>query len=195
MAEKITTEACVLAIAAAWPVEYGKGAENWKRISKKGAKGQPIERVFNHRTLPLTATVTETSGTISATTIKGIAPWDVDYDSEAGEAIMEMFDTEEAREFCQNNAVFPASDFYFYVSDEADSGYYWYVITPKAYFDRDGYQYDQELSFLLEKFLPEGDGEASEGSFTTERSPEETRAELLQRGFAQSDKFDAFMKR
>ena len=52
-------------------------ADKWKRVSKTGKRGEPIERIFYHETLPLHALVVEENGAIARTLIRGFAPFEV----------------------------------------------------------------------------------------------------------------------
>ncbi len=196
----ISTEDCKRAIEAAWPAEFGAGADDFKRVSKKGRKGEKIERLFYHRTLPLKAVVIEENGAIVKTTIKGLALFDLDYDSPADQPVADNLESNEAYAFYQKHAnLFEPADFYFYVSDSKDETSpeypYWFVLTPVSYFERNQCQYDQEVSIFISSHLPDDAGECSSGNFTSSTPPEELRKELLKRGFARSEKFDAFMAR
>ena len=79
---KITTAACKQALADKWPeifgVDLAKLAKDWKRVSKRGsaARGETVERLFFHGTLPLQALVKENQGAISEVIIRGFAPFD-----------------------------------------------------------------------------------------------------------------------
>jgi len=193
----ISTEDCKRAIVAAWPAEFGEGAEDFKRVSKKGKKGEPIVRLFYHRALPLKAIVVEENGAIVNTTIKGLGVFDLNDESESDQELADNLMTNEAYAFYEKHKnLFEPADFYFFVSDEKDEyspDYpHWFVLTPVAYFDRVGCQYDQEVSYLLGDHLPDDCGESSSCSFSFAGNPEDMREELLKRGFARSEKFDAF---
>ena len=195
----ISTEDCKRAIVAAWPAEFGEGAEDFKRVSKKGKKGEPIERLFYHRKLPLKAIVIEENGAIVKTTIKGLGAFDLSDESESDQEIADNLDSHEAYAFYEKHDLFQPSDFYFYVSDKPDELLsetpYWFALTPVAYFERDGCQYDQEVSHMVGRHLPDDVEESASCSFTSATKPEEMREELLKRGFLRSEKFDAFMNR
>jgi hypothetical protein len=195
----ISTEDCKRAIVAAWPAEFGAGAEDFKRVSKKGKKGEPIVRVFYHRKLPLQAIVTEENGAIVRTEVKGLGIFDVPDDSPEMDNIFDITDSAEAHEFYGKHDLFKPQDFYFYVSDRPDEFGgdcpHWFVIVPVAYFERAGCQYDQELSALIGRHLPDDCGESSSTNFHSSMTPDELRAELSKRGFQRSEKFDAFMDR
>jgi hypothetical protein len=194
----ISTEDCKRAIEAAWPAEFGEGADNFKRVSKKGKKGEPIERLFYHRKLPLKAIVIEENGAIVKTTIKGLGLFDLSDESEADQELADNLWSNETYAFYEKHQnLFEPADFYFYVSDKKDEFSpeypYWFVLTPVAYFDRNECQYDQEVSHLIGSHLPDDCGESSSCNFSSATSPDELREELLKRGFVQSAKFDAFM--
>lgn len=192
---KITTEDCVKAVVAAFPAEYGSDNDNWKRFSKSGKKGEPIVRVFHHRALPLQALVTEVNGVIVSTTFKGLAPWDVDPDSPAGEAISKMYGTNACIEFIRAHDLFPPSDFCFYVcsEEEAADGDVWYILCPLALQKRTGYMYSDQLDHFVLRHLPKDHSEMEESTFVSDVGREETRALLLAAGFVSDPKFDAQM--
>ncbi|MBA3994834.1 MAG: hypothetical protein C0469_15045 [Cyanobacteria bacterium DS2.3.42] len=195
----ISTEDCKRAIVAAWPAEYGEGSEDFKRVSKRGKKGEPIERLFYHRKLPLKAIVIEENGAIVKTTIKGLGIFDLSDESESDQELAENLETQEAYEFFEKHDLFQPSDFYFYVSDDVDEHQpeypHYFVLVPVTFYERNGYMYDQELSPLMGRHLPDDVGEASSSSFCFAVTPDEMRAELAKRGFLRSEKFDAFMNR
>ncbi len=195
----ISTEDCKRAIVAAWPAEFGDGADNFKRVSKKGKKGEPIERVFIHRQLPLKAIVVEENGAIVKTTIKGVAAFELSDESEADQELADNLDSEEAYAFYEKHDLFPPSDFYFYVSDKPDelSKEYpsWFVLVPVAFYDREGHMYDQQVSHLIARHLPDDCGESSSCNFSSATKPEDLRNELTARGFRRSPEFDKFMDR
>ena len=196
----ISTEDCKRAIVAAWPAEFGAGADNFKRVSKKGKKGEPIERLFYHRKLPVKAIVIEENGAIVKTTIKGLAYFDLNEESDSDQELADNLESNEAYAFYEKHSnLFEPADFYFYVSDAVDEfspDYpHWFVLTPVAYFDRNGCQYDQEVSHFIGAHLPDDVAESSSCNFSSAMSPDELREELLKRGFVRSEKFDAFMDR
>lgn len=199
MPKTVTTEDCKRAIVVAWPAEFGEGAEDFKRVSKKGKKGEPIERLFYHRKLPLKAIVIEENGAIIKTTIKGLAIFDLSDESEADQQLAENLESHEAYAFYEKHDLFQPADFYFYVSDAVDEHSpdypHYFVLVPVTFFERNGYMYDQEVSPLMGRHLPDDVGETSSCSFTFAAKPEEMREELSKRGFLRSEKFDAFMNR
>ena len=192
---KITTEDCAKAVVANFPAEYGSDSDNWKRISKSGKKGEPIVRVFHHRALPLQALVTEENGAIVSTKYKGLAPWDVDRDSPAGQAVSEMYGTNACIEFIRAHDLFPPSDFCFYVcsEEEAEDGDVWYILCPIALLKRTGYGYTDQLDHFVLSHLPENHSEMEESTFVSDVGREETRALLLAKGFVCDSKFEAQM--
>ena len=196
MSDKITTATCKTALVQAWPAIFGtelsEEASRWKRVSKKGKKGEPIERVFYHDTLPLQALVVEEKGCISRTVIRGFAPFDADEESEsqAQAQMLERSTTNEAFEFFQNYPCYRPCDFAFSIcSEEEAESEVWYELTPTANFGRILSPYDGQLDYFIARHLPEGDSEVTECTFASERSREETIAELLRRGFLDGDKF------
>lgn len=196
----ISTEDCKRAIVASWPAEFGEGAEDFKRVSKKGKKGEPIVRLFYHRTLPLKAIVVEESGAIVKTTIKGLGLFDLNDESQADQELADNLWSNETYAFYEKHQnLFEPADFYFYVSDKPDEfagdAPYWFVLTPVAYFDRVECQYDQEVSHLIGSHLPDDCSESSSCTFASSLEPQQLREELLKRGFVRSEKFDAFMDR
>ncbi len=199
MPKAISTEDCKRAIVAAWPAEFGEGAEDFKRVSKKGKKGEPIERLFYHRKLPLKAIVIEEEGAIVKTTIKGLAIFDLNDESQSDQEFAEQLESHDAYAFYEKHDLFQPADFYFYVSDDVDEHSpqytHYFVLVPVCFFQRNGCMYDQELSPLMGWHLPDDVGEASSSSFVFATTPEEMRAELSKRGFLRSEKFDAFMNR
>lgn len=195
----VSTEDCKRAIVAAWPAEFGAGAEDFKRVSKKGKKGEPIVRLFHHRKLPLKAVVTEENGAIVSTQIKGLALFDVDEESESADSLYEICDSHEAAAFYEKHDLFKPSDFYFYVSNDMDEHSpeypHYFVLVPVVFFEREGCMYDQELTPFVGRHLPDDVGESCSCNFSFAAEPEEMREELSKRGFLRSEKFDAFMNR
>lgn len=89
------------------------------------------------------------------------------------------------------------SEFFFYtgpVIDETDSEEYgivsWTIICPKTFFEENGYVLDQHLGISIH--LPEDMGEEQECLFSSSRSIEDTRNDLLARGFQENDTFSYF---
>ena len=63
-------------------------------------------------------------------------------------------------------------------------------ITPKEYFETEGYMYDQ----YFDSGIPSNFSEASENTFTYRGSVEEARNRLLLEGFVEDPKFADFMR-
>ena len=192
MSQKITTAACKQALAKAWPEIFGNdladASSKWKRISKRGKKGEPIERLFYHDSLPLQALVVEEAGAITKTVIRGFAPFDADEESKSPvEADMaKRANSNEAFTFLEKYRCFKPSDFTFKVcsQQEAEEQGTWYELYPTRDFGRGACDFDAvQLDYLIAAYLPEGDSEAVEGTFATERSVAEAHAELARLGF------------
>lgn len=198
MTAKITSDDCKSAIEAAWLADFPPVSGEFKRIAKSGKKGGPIERLFYHRSLPLKAVVVEENGAITRTTISGVGPWEVaDGETEAAAAMSMIVESHAGFDFLSSHDLFKPADFVFFVSDEQDENMEdfptWYVLTPVLYWRQCGSAYDGELDHYIKRHLPDDGGEASEGTFCSELSPAEVRADLLKRGFVQDAEFDAFM--
>ena len=196
MVQKITTALCKQALVQAWPQIFGSDladqSSTWKRISKTGKKGEPVERLFYHESLPLQALVVESDGVITRTVIRGFAPFDAG-DEQASEAAQKMLEralTNEAFDFLSKYSCFKPSDFTFQMctEEEAQRDGTWYLLFPTSDFGRGECDCDDQIDYLIARHLPEGDGELMEGTFASERSVTEARAELVRRGFIpQSD--------
>lgn len=198
MGAKITTADCKKAISDVWPQIFGgdlaQEASKWKRISKRGKKGEPIERVFYHQSLPLQALVVEVDGAITGATIRGFGPFDANEEtaSEAENEMLERANSNAGFEFHAKYPCFKPSDFLFQMCTEEEAqseGSTWYELYPTSDFGRGECDYDGQVDYLIASYLPEGDGEACEGSFTSPRSIAEARAELLRLGFIASSDF------
>lgn len=199
MPQKITTAVCKQALQAAWPATFGNDlpeqSGKWKRVSKRGKKGEPIERVFYHQTLPLQALVVEENNAITRTVIRGFAPFDASEESasEQGAIMVARSVSNEGFNFLKKYPLFRPSDFLFRVctEEEAESeGATWYQLFPTRDFGRGDVECDDsQLDYLIASFLPEGDGEATEGTFESSRSVEETKAELIRCGFIPEESF------
>jgi len=196
MGQKVTTSACKQALLQSWPQVFGADladqAAKWKRISKSGKKGEPIERVFYHQSLPLQAMVIENDGVITKTVIRGFASFDADEESmsEAEAQMVERSSTNAAFDFFSKYHCFKPSDFTFQMctEEEAKRDGTWYLLFPTSDFGRGTCSYDGQVDYLIAAYLPEGDGEVTEGTFATERSVLEAKAELVRCGFiAESD--------
>ena len=89
---------------------------------------------------------------------------------------------------CKNSK---ASDFYFaaQVYDE----YTMVAIVPKEFFHAFGYMWDQHMP--IDHILPNDMGEMMESVWDSERSVEEVRADLLARGFEETEKFMTLVNR
>ena len=84
------------------------------------------------------------------------------------------------------------SDFYFAVMQEPNYNNLTTVaMAPKAYFNAEGYMWDQHM--MIERILPEDFGEDMESVWSSERSAEEVRRDLLSRGFEESVNFTALV--
>jgi hypothetical protein len=195
MTGKVTTADCKEALAKAWPEIFGEDlaeqAAKWKRVSKSGKKGEPIERVFYHNTLPLQALVVETDGAISSTVIRGYAFFEQDEEaeetSEAAEEMNARANKNEQVDFFTKYACFKSSDFRFKLctQEEADrDGETWYQLFPTRDFGRSVVgNSDYQLDYFIQSHLPDDHGEATEGTFTSEGTLEETKEQLLKAGF------------
>jgi hypothetical protein len=196
MSGKVTTADCKDAIAKAWPEIFGEDLADqktkWKRVSKRGKKGEPIERVFFHASLPLQALVVETDGAISSTVIRGYAHFEADEEAEeTSEAVEEMnarADENTQLPFFSKYPCFKPSDFRFQLctQEQADeSGETWYLLFPTRDFGRKvvSDSGDYQMDYFVLTFLPEDHGEATEGTFTSEGSIAETREQLVKAGF------------
>lgn len=194
MSDKVTTATCKTALAQAWPAIFGSAlseeASRWKRVSKKGKKGEAVERVFYHDTLPLQALVVEEKGCISRTVIRGFAPFDADEESEsqAQAQMLARSTTNEAFEFFKNYPCYRPCDFVFSICPVEDAEV-WYELTPTRNFGRELSPYDDQLDYFIARFLPEGDSEVTECTFAGERTREDTITELLRLGFLDGEKF------
>jgi len=198
MAQKITTADCIKAISDTWPQIFDEDlpqeASKWKRISKRGKKGEPIERVFFHKSLPLQALVVETDGAITRATIRGFAPFDANEDltTDAENEMVERADSHAGVDFLSKYPCYQPSDFLFRMCTEEEAqqeGSTWYELYPTSDFGRGECEYDGQVDYFISRYLPEGDGEACEGSFTSARSVTEATAELLRLGFIASSDF------
>lgn len=195
MAQKISTAVCKQALAQAWPLVFGEDltaqSTLWKRISKRGKKGEPIERVFFHDTLPVQALVVEKDGVIVDTIIRGFAPFDASEES-ASEDEAKMAArarTNEGFEFLAKYPLFRPSDFLFCMCSEEEAardGHTWYELYPTTDFGRGEAECDEQIDYLIQSHLPEGDGEVCEGSFASQLSVSECEAALRARGFIAS---------
>lgn len=206
MSKKISTADCKNALAQAWPQVFGADlpalSSQWKRISKRGKKGEPIERVFFHETLPVQGLVVEKDGAIVDTIIRGFARFDADEESAtADEAQMaDRADTNEGFEFLAKYPLFRPSDFLFKVCSEEEAardGDTWYQLFPTTDFGR-GEAHggdDVQLDYLIMTHLPEGDGEATEGTFVSQLSVTECEAALRAKGFICSDEWTPTSKK
>lgn len=195
MTQKVTTADCKKALAQAWPTVFGGDlcdqAAKWKRISKRGKKGEPVERVFFHETLPVQALVVEKDGAIVETIIRGFARFDAPEDraTEAEFAMAERAETNAGAEFLGKYPLFRPSDFLFKVCSEEEAardGHTWYELFPTTDFGRGETHNDEQLDYLIKSHLPDGDGEVMEGTFASERTVSECEAELRAKGFVSS---------
>ena len=193
MTAKITTETCKAALVAAWSAVFGtelaEDAEKWKRISKSGKKGEPIERVFFHDLYPLQALVVEENGVLTQTILRGFARFDADEESAsaAEEKMVERAMSNDGFAFLGRWPLYQPSDFTFKMCTEEEAardGFPWYELYPKRDFGRAQASYDEQLDYLIASHLPEGDGEVMEGSFESAcKTVEEATAALRARGF------------
>ena len=201
MTKKITTEVCKKALLPTWQEIFGTDtdlselASKWKRMSKRGKEGESIELVFYHKSLPLQALVVEENGAVARTVIRGFAPFDADEEN-SSPAEIEMLTRAMATdgfEFLSRYACYRPSDFIFSLctEEQAKADGTWYELYPTRDFGRTDCPYDEQLDYLIAHHLPEGDGEATEGTFTSERSIEETREELVKRGFIPTEEYVA----
>lgn len=198
MTKIITTEDCKKALEQAWPPilqqECPAQSGNWKRVAKRGKKGETIVRTFFHKALPLQALVTEVNGAITGTLIKGLAPFDIDQESEGLAETLAMLGTNESWKFLENHDFYKPEDFVFFVPDTLEEGEdTWFVITPLSYWKRTGHMLCEQMDYIVQRHLPEFVSEMEEGTFVIDMSPADLRAELLRRGFVQDPAFDVQM--
>jgi hypothetical protein len=103
---------------------------------------------------------------------------------------LDDYDHKEYDELCKQST--PA-DFYFAVSnslsfDPNDNDAFTFIaIVPKAFFDKERCMLDSSMD--LEHILPEDFGEEMEGIWSTSRSVDEVRKDMLERGFEENQKF------
>ena len=204
MTKKISTQDCKAALIAAWPATFGDDlaevASKWKRVSKRGKKGEPIERVFFHDTLPLQALVIEKDGAIIDTILRGFAPFDASEENatDAEYKMAERAQSNAGFEFLGKYRLFRPSDFLFRVcspEEAARDGHTWYELYPTTDFGRGDAQYDDQLDYLIQSYLPEGDGEVMEGTFASQLGVAECEAALRAKGFVSADEGTATSKR
>ncbi|MBU6453048.1 MAG: hypothetical protein KGS72_14785 [Cyanobacteria bacterium REEB67] len=201
---KVSTATCKQALAQAWTLTFDADlatlAGKWKRISKRGKKGEAIERVFFHDTLPLQALVVEKDDAIVETIIRGFAPFDAPEES-ASEAEMKMAERASSNagfEFLEKYPLFRPCDFLFQMCTEEEAardGHTWYLLFPTTDFGRGEAQYDEQLDYLIASHLPEGDGEVCEGTFCSALSVSACEAALRSSGFIASSEWTATSKR
>ena len=201
----ISTADCKKALAAAWPLVFGKSqnpahdasldklAGKWARVSKSGKKGEPIERLFFHDTLPVQALVVEKDGVIAETIIRGYAVYDCPEDgSEKEEAMKERACTNEATKLFQTYPLFRPSDFLFRVMDEDETdgdGSTWFELYPTVDFGRGRVFCCEHLENLIGRHLPQDASEIQEMTFATNLSTADCEAELNKRGFVKAENF------
>ncbi len=204
MPQKVTTAACKQALLQAWPQVFGTDlpaeAGKWKRISKRGKKGEAIERVFFHETLPVQALVVEKDGAIVDTIIRGFAGFDANEESatDAENEMAERAGTNAGFEFLEKYPLYRASDFLFRVCTEEEAtrdGHTWYELYPTTDFGRGEASCDEQLDYLISSHLPEGDGEVMEGTFSSPLSVTECEAALRAKGFIASAEWTATSKK
>lgn len=204
MSTKISTAVCKQALIAAWPAVFGEDltaqSSKWKRVSKRGKKGEPVERVFFHDTLPLQALVVEDNGVIVNTIIRGFAPFDASDESatEAESKMAERAYSNEGFEFLAKYPLFRPSDFLFKMCSEEEAardGHTWYELFPTTDFGRGEAQCDDQVDYLIQKHLPEGDGEVCEGTFASQLSVSECEAALRASGFIASNEWTPTSKK
>lgn len=204
--KKISTADCKKALAQAWPATFGadlpEQAGKWKRVSKRGKKGEPIERVFFHDTLPLQALVVEKEGAIVDTIIRGFARFEANEESATPAELQmaERAETNEGWKFLEKYPLYRPSDFLFKMCSEEEAardGHTWYLLFPTSDFGRgDGYgDGDAQLDYLIMSHLPDGDGEVMEGTFASQLSVSECEAALRAKGFLCSDEWTPTSKK
>lgn len=200
MAQKISTADCKKALAQAWPAVFGADladqAGKWKRVSKRGKKGEPIERVFFHDKLPVQALVVEKDGTIVDTVIRGFHTFDADEESmsEAESKMAERAATDETWKFFEKYPLFRPNDFLFKMCSEEEAardGHTWYELYATTDFGRGEAHYDgdEQVDYLIQSRLPDGDHEVVEGTFASALSVSECESALRVLGFRCSDEW------
>lgn len=204
MPQKISTADCKKALEQAWTSVFGADlpdqASKWKRVSKRGKKKEPIERVFFHDTLPVQALVVEKDGAIVDTVIRGFARFDAPEETatEAEAKMAARAETKGGFDLLSKYALFRPSDFLFKMCTEAEAardGHTWYELYPTTDFGRGETEYDEQLDYLIQSHLPDGDGEVMEGTFSSELSVSECEAALRAKGFICSDEWTPTSKK
>lgn len=196
---KITTATCKQAIAAAWPAVFGAdladlaGPKHWSRISKSGKKGEPIERLFFHDTLPVQALVVEENGAISRTIIRGFAAFDCPEENATAKetAMAARAYSNESFQLFEKYPLFRPCDFLFLVATEeeaADCGETWYQLFPTRDFGRGDIKegFCDQVDYMVKRYLADDDSEMEECTFVSSLSPADCEADLLKRGFVKS---------
>jgi hypothetical protein len=86
---------------------------------------------------------------------------------------------------CENSK---PSDFYF-VAQKDYEGFVMVAITPKLYFHKNGYMWDQSMQ--IEHLLPNDLSESMESVWESDsdRTVEEIRQDMLSRGFEENEQF------
>ena len=100
--------------------------------------------------------------------------------------------TNEGFEFLGKYELFRPSDFLFKMCSEEEAardGHTWYELFPTTDFGRGEASSDDQLDYLIESHLPDGDGEVTEGTFASQLSVSECEAALRAKGFLCSDEW------
>lgn len=162
---KITTAVCTRELDAKFPAELGENKGGWKRTSKSGNAKDGITREFEHRKLPVTATVFELNGVIASVTYGKPGPVEVSA---------------------------KAQEYLFHISGR-EEGFTQFCIVAEKYWNEESCLNDESFDGELDDELPGDSHEVAESMFACSMTKDKLRAALLARGFKENADFSAFI--
>lgn len=194
---KITTEVCKRELDSRFPATYGTNIGGWKRTSKTGNAAKGFVRKFEHRKLPVTATVIEKNGAIVS----------VEYASATAGVTTSVGATGSGATACTacagtpttagtpgkpaSNGTTSANEYLFAITRRRD-GMTHFVMCPVAFWEQYDYMSDECMASALEGLLPADACEAQESCFETALSKPALREFMLAQGFQENESFSDY---
>lgn len=178
----INTDTCKRELDSRFPAKFGQNVGGWKRISKSGNATTGIVRVFQHRKLPVSATVTEQNGAIAS------VEFHCGSSVEAPAAVAPVATMPPAP---ASSTVAPNGYLFAILNDQSD-GWRHFAVCSRQYWQENGCMNDTSLP-EVQALLPKGCVEESEGFYGSRLSKSALRAALLECGFTQDAGFTDFV--
>ncbi|MBY0359509.1 MAG: hypothetical protein K2W82_16010 [Candidatus Obscuribacterales bacterium] len=191
---KITTEVCKQELDARFPATLGRNVGGWKRLSKTGNAASGFVRLFRHRKLAVTATVTEKDGAIVAVEFadasKAEQPLSAGSQETAGQSTSP---SSAAKKPAASNSEGSADQFLFGILNSREGGVTRFAICQIDFWQKHRHLSDDVNNRTMAGLLPEGAYECMESFFECPMKKKALRAFMLAQGFQEDPQFSDYV--